>query len=135
MLKGFFDTIPYELEEAGRVDGLGVFGTFWRIVIPLSVPGIAVTAFYSFITAWNEFLFARTFLTSRRPSRSRSAWRRSSTRSTQPWGLLTAGSVLITIPVMVFFFMAQRYLISGLGDRRGQGVIATATTRPCAFAR
>ena len=65
MLKGYFDTIPYDLEEAGRVDGLGVFGTFWRIVIPLSVPGLAVTAFYAFITAWNEFLFARAFLTSR----------------------------------------------------------------------
>jgi arabinogalactan oligomer / maltooligosaccharide transport system permease protein len=65
MLKGYFDTIPYDLEEAGRVDGLGVFGSFWRIVMPLSVPGLAVTAFYSFITAWNEFLFARAFLTNR----------------------------------------------------------------------
>ena len=47
MLKGYFDTIPYDLEEAGRVDGLGVFGSFWRIVMPLSIPGLAVTAFYS----------------------------------------------------------------------------------------
>ena len=59
MLKGYFDTIPYDLEEAGRVDGLGVFGSFWRIVMPLSIPGLAVTAFYSFITAWNEFMFAQ----------------------------------------------------------------------------
>ena len=54
MLKGYFDTIPISLEEAGRIDGLTPFGTFWRIVMPLSLPGIAVTAFYMFITAWNE---------------------------------------------------------------------------------
>lgn len=114
MLKGFFDTIPYELEEAGRVDGLGVFGSFWRIVIPLSVPGLAVTAFYCFITAWNEFLFARTFLTSREALTLPVGMATFIDPFNQPWGLLTAGSVLITIPVMIFFFLAQRYLISGL---------------------
>jgi arabinogalactan oligomer/maltooligosaccharide transport system permease protein len=114
MLKGFFDTIPYELEEAGRVDGLGVFGSFWRIVIPLSVPGLAVTAFYSFITAWNEFLFARTFLTSREALTLPVGMATFIDPFNSPWGLLTAGSVLITIPVMVFFFLAQRFLISGL---------------------
>lgn len=101
MLKGFFDTIPYELEEAGRVDGLGVFGSFWRIVVPLSVPGLAVTAFYSFITAWNEFLFARTFLTSREALTLPVGMATFIDPFNQPWGLLTAGSVLITIPVMV----------------------------------
>ena len=80
MLKGFFDTIPYELEEAESVDGLGVFGGFWRIVVPLSVPGLAVTAFFAFITAWTEFLFARSLLTSKEALTLRSAWRRSSTR-------------------------------------------------------
>lgn len=114
MLKGFFDTIPYELEEAGRVDGLGIFGSFWRIVVPLSVPGLAVTAFYSFITAWNEFLFARSFLTSKEALTLPVGMATFIDPFNQPWGLLTAGSVLITIPVMVFFFLAQRYLISGL---------------------
>ncbi|HEY6058107.1 MAG TPA: carbohydrate ABC transporter permease [Candidatus Limnocylindrales bacterium] len=114
MLKGFFDTIPYELEEAGRVDGLGVFGTFWRIVVPLSIPGLAVTAFYSFITAWNEFLFARSFLTSKEALTLPVGMATFIDPFNQPWNLLTAGSVLITIPVMVFFYVAQRYLISGL---------------------
>ena len=64
MLKGYFDTIPFSLEEAGRIDGLTPFGTFWRIVMPLSLPGLAVTFFYSFITAWNEVVFANIFLDS-----------------------------------------------------------------------
>jgi arabinogalactan oligomer/maltooligosaccharide transport system permease protein len=114
MLKGFFDTIPFELEEAGRVDGLGVFGTFWRIVVPLSIPGLAVTAFFAFITAWNEFLFARSFLTSKEALTLPVGMGTFIDPFNQPWGLLTAGSVLITIPVMVFFFLAQRFLISGL---------------------
>jgi arabinogalactan oligomer/maltooligosaccharide transport system permease protein len=114
MLKSFFDTIPYELEEAGRVDGLGVFGTFWRIVIPLSVPGLAVTAFFAFITAWNEFLFARSFLVSKDALTLPVGMATFIDPFNQPWGLLTAGSVLITIPVMIVFFLAQRFLISGL---------------------
>jgi arabinogalactan oligomer/maltooligosaccharide transport system permease protein len=114
MLKSFFDTIPYELEEAGRVDGLGPFGTFWKIVIPLSVPGLAVTAFFAFITAWNEFLFARSFLTSEGTFTLPVGMATFIDPFNQPWGLLTAGSVLITIPVMIFFFIAQRFLISGL---------------------
>jgi arabinogalactan oligomer / maltooligosaccharide transport system permease protein len=114
MLKGFFDTIPYELEEAGRVDGLGVFGTFWRIVVPLSIPGLAVTAFFAFITAWNEFLFARSFLTSKEALTLPVGMATFIDPFNTPWGLLTAGSVLITIPVMIFFFLAQRFLISGL---------------------
>ena len=64
MLKGYFDTIPISIEEAGRIDGLTPFGTFWRIVIPLSLPGLAVTFFYSFITAWNEVAFANILLVS-----------------------------------------------------------------------
>jgi arabinogalactan oligomer/maltooligosaccharide transport system permease protein len=114
MLKSYFDTIPYDLEEAGRVDGLGVFGSFWRIVIPLSVPGLAVTAFYSFITAWNEFLFARAFLTNREAMTLPVGMSTFIDPLNQPWGLLMAGSVIISIPVMILFYIAQRYLISGM---------------------
>ena len=58
MLKGYFDTIPVEIDEAGRVDGLTPFGTFWRLILPLAKPGLAVAAFYSFLTAWGEVAFA-----------------------------------------------------------------------------
>jgi arabinogalactan oligomer/maltooligosaccharide transport system permease protein len=114
MLKGFFDTIPFELEEAARVDGVGVFGAFWRIVVPLSIPGIAVTAFYSFITAWNEFLFARSFLTSREQLTLPVGTATFVDAFNQPWALLSAASVLISVPVIIFFYAAQRYLLSGL---------------------
>jgi arabinogalactan oligomer/maltooligosaccharide transport system permease protein len=114
MLKGFFDTIPFELEEAARVDGVGVFGAFWRIVVPLSIPGIAVTAFYSFITAWNEYLFARSFLTSREQLTLPVGTATFIDAFNQPWALLSAASVLISIPVAIFFYAAQRYLLSGL---------------------
>ncbi len=114
MLKAYFDTIPFDLEEAGMVDGLNVFQAFWKIILPLSVPGIAVTAFYSFITAWNEFMLASAFLVSRGNLTLPVGLGTFIDPYNQPWHLLTAASVIITIPVMVFFFLAQRYLISGL---------------------
>jgi arabinogalactan oligomer/maltooligosaccharide transport system permease protein len=114
MLKAYFDTIPFDLEEAGQVDGLGVFGGFWRIVLPLSIPGVAVTAFYGFVTAWNEFMLASAFLVSRDKLTLPVGLSTFIDPFNQPWHLLAAASVIISIPVMVFFFLAQRYLISGL---------------------
>jgi arabinogalactan oligomer / maltooligosaccharide transport system permease protein len=114
MLKSYFDTLPIELEEAGRIDGLGPLGTFYRIVLPLSTPGIAVTAFYAFITAWNEFLFALVFLTRPESFTLPIAVQLFINQFTQNWGGAMALSVIVTIPVMIFFYLAQRYLISGL---------------------
>jgi arabinogalactan oligomer/maltooligosaccharide transport system permease protein len=114
MLKSYFDTLPIELEEAGRIDGLGPFGSFYRIVLPLSTPGIAVTAFYAFITAWNEFLYAIVFLSKPEAFTMPIAVRLFINQFTQNWGGAMALSVIVTIPVVVFFYLAQRYLISGL---------------------
>jgi arabinogalactan oligomer/maltooligosaccharide transport system permease protein len=114
MLKSYFDTLPIELEEAGRIDGLGPFGGFYRIVLPLSTPGIAVTAFYAFITAWNEFLYAIVFLSDPESFTMPIAVRLFINQFTQNWGGTMALSVIVTIPVMIFFYLAQRYLISGL---------------------
>ncbi len=114
MLKSYFDTLPIELEEAGRIDGLGPFGTFYRIVLPLSTPGIAVTAFYAFITAWNEFLYALVFLTEPESFTLPIAVQLFINQFTQNWGGAMALSVVVTLPVMAFFYFAQRFLISGL---------------------
>jgi len=114
MLKGYFDTIPISLEEAGRIDGLTPFGTFWRIVMPLSLPGLAVTAFYMFITAWNEVLFANVFLTETDNYTLPIGLRTYVFQFEQQFGWLTAGAVLVTIPAVIMFLLAQRYLVSGL---------------------
>ncbi|MHB1405904.1 MAG: sugar ABC transporter permease [Desulfitobacteriaceae bacterium] len=114
MLKGFFDTIPLEIEEAARVDGLSPFGSFYRIVLPLSLPGLAVTAFYSFITAWNEFMYAMTFMSKENLYTLPVGMGTFVNQFQSDWQYLAAGAVMITIPVIVFFFFAQRYLVAGL---------------------
>jgi arabinogalactan oligomer/maltooligosaccharide transport system permease protein len=114
MLKGYFDTIPISLEEAGKIDGLTPFGTFWRIVLPLSLPGIAVTSFYMFITAWNEVLFANVFLTETKTYTLPIGLRTYIFQFEQQYGWLTAGAVIVTIPAVIMFLLAQRYLVSGL---------------------
>ncbi len=114
MLKNFFDTIPYELEEAARVDGLSHFGTFYRIVLPLSLPGLAVTGFYSFITAWNEFLMALTFMSEETMYTLPIGLRQFVNQFNTDWHYMAAGAIIVTLPVLVVFLLAQRYLISGL---------------------
>jgi len=114
MLKGYFDTIPISLEEAGRIDGLSPFGTFWRIVVPLSLPGLAVTCFYTFITAWNEVAFANIILIQNNSYTLPVGLRTYVFQFQQDWQYLTAGAVLVTIPAVIVFLLAQRYLVSGL---------------------
>ena len=114
MLKGYFDTIPISLEEAGRIDGLTPFGTFYRIVLPLSLPGLAVTAFFSFMTAWNEVLFANVFLIENKSYTLPIGLRTYIFQFDANYGWLTAGAVIVTVPSMLVFLFAQRYLVSGL---------------------
>lgn len=114
MLKNFFDAVPRELDEAGRVDGLGPFRTFWRIVLPLTIPGVAVVGFFNFMTSWNEFMMAFTFLTSNASWTLPVGIQRYVNPFNVEWQYLTAAAVLTTIPVLLVFFWAQRYLISGL---------------------
>lgn len=114
MLKGYFDTIPVSLDEAARIDGLTPFGTFWRIVLPLSLPGIAVTAFYTFITAWNEVMFANVFLVESSSYTLPIGLRTYVFQFEKRYDYLAAGAILIAIPAIIVFLIAQRYLISGL---------------------
>ncbi len=107
MLKGYFDTISMDLDEAGRVDGLGPFGTFWRIILPLARPGLAVTAFYTFLTAWGEVAYATAFMQTDRNYTLASGFN-------PQWEYLTAAAVLVTIPAALVFFFAQKHLVAGL---------------------
>jgi arabinogalactan oligomer/maltooligosaccharide transport system permease protein len=116
MLKGYFDTIPRDLDEAAMVDGLGPFGTFWRVVLPLARPGLAVTAFYTFLTAWGEVAYASAFLNTNDKFTLAYGLQVLIPRPpTLPlWELLTPAAVLITIPAGLVFFFAQRHLVAGL---------------------
>lgn len=112
-MKGFFDTIPTEIDEAGRIDGLNPFGTFWRLVLPLARPGLAVTAFYSFITAWGEVAYASQFMTGLDKMTLAGGLQTFVNQYSQNWSMMSTASVLIAIPAAVVFILVQRHLVAG----------------------
>ncbi|WP_406196007.1 carbohydrate ABC transporter permease [Kitasatospora sp. NBC_01560] len=114
LLKGYFDTIPVEIDEAGRVDGLTPLGTFWRLVLPLARPGLAVAAFYSFLTAWAEVAFASTFMLSSDKYTLAVGLQTFVSEHDAQWNLMAATAVLIAIPSSVLFYLVQRHLVTGL---------------------
>lgn len=114
MLKGFFDTIPRDLEESARLDGAGSFVIFWKIMLPLVRPGIAVTALFSFMTAWNEFIMASIFLDDVTRYTLPVTLQQSVGGYDPNWGLFAAGSLVLSIPVVLVFFFVQRHMVQGL---------------------
>ncbi|SDK04034.1 sugar ABC transporter permease [Streptomyces indicus] len=114
MMKGYFDTIPVEIDEAGRVDGLNPFGVFWRLVLPLAKPGLAVTGFYSFITGWAEVAYASAFMTGEENLTLAGGLQTFVNQYTSDWGSLTASAVIVAVPAAVIFGFAQRHLVAGL---------------------
>ncbi|NDJ62151.1 MAG: carbohydrate ABC transporter permease [Chloroflexi bacterium] len=114
MLRSYFQTIPAELEEAALIDGMTRINTIWRIVLPLSIPAVASVALYTFMIAWNEFLFAILFLTDSPLSWTLPLGLRQLDSQEVPRTMLMAGSVIITVPVIVLFFFFERFLTRGL---------------------
>ena len=114
MLRSYFLTIPPELEEAGLIDGLSRFGVIRRITLPLSAPAIAAVALFVFMIAWNEFLFALLFLVEDRGLWTLSLGVQQLDTQEVPKTVLMAGSVIITIPIIILFFAAERFLTEGL---------------------
>jgi arabinogalactan oligomer/maltooligosaccharide transport system permease protein len=113
-LKGTFDSMPRELEEAARIDGAGPWRIFFTIVLPLARPGIAVTALFSFMTAWNEFIMASTFMTDERRYTLPVLLQSSVGQYSADWGLFAAGAIVTSLPVMALFYVLQRSLVGGL---------------------
>ena len=114
LMKGFFDTIPIELEEAARVDGCSQLQVFIHIIFPLSLPAVAITCLFSFLAAWNEFLLALTFL-SDSDKYTMPVGIASMVSETQPyWGDFAAASILVSLPVVLLFITFQRYLVDGM---------------------
>ncbi|MFJ4802734.1 sugar ABC transporter permease [Streptomyces murinus] len=114
LLKGYFDTIPIEIDEAGRVDGLTPFGTFFRLILPLARPGLAVAAFYNFITAVAEVAFATTFMLDDSKYTFSVGLQTFVSEHDAEWNYMAATAVLIAIPVSLFFYLVQKNLVTGL---------------------
>jgi ABC-type glycerol-3-phosphate transport system permease component len=117
LMRAYFSTIPIELEEAAMIDGATRFQALMRVIIPLALPGIVSTSIFAFTHSWNEYLYALVFIHS------------DSLRTLPPgmgtfiqmdsvyqWGVLMAGSVLITIPVLIFYMLVQRNLVAGMTE-------------------
>jgi ABC-type glycerol-3-phosphate transport system permease component len=121
MIKGFFDGIPKEIEEAAIMDGASVWRLLWQIIIPMSRPALVAVAMYSFILAWNEFLFALVFTTgdSVRPISVALAY--FVTDSGIDWGQLMAASLIMSIPAILVFSFSQKLLVKGLSEGAVKG--------------
>jgi arabinogalactan oligomer/maltooligosaccharide transport system permease protein len=113
-LKGYFDGLPRELEEAARIDGASAWLIFRKIILPLARPGLAVTALFSFMTAWNEFILASTFMTSESRYTLPVLIQSSVGEFSSQYGLFAAGAIVTSVPVMAVFYVLQKYLVGGL---------------------
>jgi arabinogalactan oligomer/maltooligosaccharide transport system permease protein len=113
-LKGYFDTVPKELEEAATIDGASVTQTFFRIIMPLSVPALAVTILFAFMSGWTEFILAWTFLESPHRFTLAMALRSMQGQFATPWSDFSALSIVMSLPIILLFFVLQRYLVGGL---------------------
>lgn len=114
MLTGYFRSIPVELEESAQIDGATRFGAYLRVTLPLAGPGIVATIIYCFILAWNEFLFATTFISTPSLRTLPIGLQAFIGQYQTDWNLLMAGAVVTTLPVVVLFVFLQRYLVAGL---------------------
>jgi len=115
MLRSYFQTIPKELEEAALIDGSSRLATIWRVILPLSVPAVASVALYVFMIAWNEFLYALLFLLEAPQSWTLPLGLQQLDKGQEvPRTLLMAGSVIITVPIIILFFFFERFLTRGL---------------------
>ncbi|MBI3428812.1 MAG: sugar ABC transporter permease [Actinobacteria bacterium] len=115
LLKGFVDSIPIELDEAAKIDGASAVQTYWLIFIPLAAPVLAVVSLLSFIGTLNEYILARLFLVEMN-SRTVAVGLQQfiGGQYSQNWGPFAAGSILLSIPIVVIFLSLQRYIVSGL---------------------
>ncbi|HVO31466.1 MAG TPA: ABC transporter permease subunit, partial [bacterium] len=114
MLKGYFDTLPKEMEESAVIDGASRWRIFWTIALPLSRPMLAVTALFSFMTAWNEFVLAATLMNNETSYTLPVALQRYVGEHSTDWGTFAAGAVLTSAPVMALFYALQKHLVGGL---------------------
>lgn len=114
MLKGYFDSIPHEIEDAARIDGCGDLGVLFRIMLPLASPGITTVAVFTFLLAWNDFFFAYILLVGEEHLTLQIGLYTFINQFYTDWHYLMAAAILTCVPVLFFFFTLQKYLTRGL---------------------
>ncbi len=114
-MKGYFDTIPIEIEEASKIDGADNFKLLLRIILPLARPAIIVTSVMVLIFVWNEYLFATTFMLSENSySLAGGLYQLQASDYSRSWPLFSAAAILVSMPILIIFFCIQKYMVSGL---------------------
>lgn len=114
-LKGYFDTIPVEIEEASKIDGAGDLKMLGRIILPLARPAIIVTAVMVLIFVWNEYLFSTTFMMNENSySLAGGLYQLQANDYNRNWPVFSAASLLVSVPILIIFFCIQKYMVSGL---------------------
>ncbi len=113
-MKGYYDTIPFSLEEAATIDGAGQFTIFSRIILPLALPALAITSLFSFMTAWSEYLVAAVLIQDQDLFTLPIGLKLFSSNMEVAWGLYSAGAIVVSIPVVILFLSLSRWLVSGL---------------------
>lgn len=114
LMKGFFDTVPYELEESAYIDGGGRFYTLVKIIIPVSLPGIATSGIFTFLNVWNEYTFSNTFVKNPELVTLTVGLQEYLSQNSNSWGQMMAASTIGIIPSILFLLLAQKYLIQGM---------------------
>jgi len=114
-LKGYFDTIPNEIEEAAQIDGANDFQLVTKVILPLAKPSIIVTMVMILIFVWNEYIFAITFMTgTENYTLAAGLYSLQATEMSGNWPIFAAASILVSIPILIIFFKFQRHMVSGL---------------------
>lgn len=113
-MKGFYDTIPVSLEEAARIDGCSRFQAFYKVILPLASPALVITALFSFMSSWSEYIVAAQILQESEMFTLPLGLKSFQASMSTQWGLYAAASILVSIPVVIVFISLSRYLVSGL---------------------
>jgi multiple sugar transport system permease protein len=121
LLQGYFRSVPRELEEQAMVDGMSRLGALFRVVLPLSAPGLAAVSIFTFTGSWNEMLLALVLISSESKRTAPLALNYMITSDVLPWGPLMAGAVVASVPLVVLYFIAQRFMVQGLAEGSVKG--------------
>jgi multiple sugar transport system permease protein len=121
LMRGFFAQVPMSLEDAARMDGCTRWQAFWRVILPMALPGIVAVATWVMIHTWNEYLYASTFIMSQEKRTLPLSLSALIGQYTTDWGMLMAGGVITAVPILLVFFVLQRSLVSGIGGGAVKG--------------